>query len=118
MKIVFRKIPYTKSSFSIEVEGLLCDGVFYKESNKISLLDFQVAGKTPTECDRCGVLFDLCVNENLSIKICDGVSDSEDLDIIECLDQIVDFDEIVYSEIASIKSDYHYCEECKNEEGK
>jgi len=118
MKIAFRKIPYTKSSFVIKTEGLLCDGIFYKESNKIALLSFQVVGKTPAECDRCGVLFDLSVDENLSIKICEGVSDSEDLDIIECLNQIVDFDEIVHSEVASIKSDYHYCEKCKNEEGK
>ena len=115
MKIEFRKIPYTKSDFSITEERLCCSGNFYKESNKIVLTDMSISGKLQANCDRCGEKFDLQVDEKVAIKVCDGVTESEDLDVVECQNHMVDFDEIAKSEIASILSDYHYCDKCKNE---
>jgi uncharacterized metal-binding protein YceD (DUF177 family) len=115
MKIEFRKIPNTKSEFSIKEDNICCSGSFYRESNKIVFCDMSISGQIKTDCDRCGEEFDLDVAEKAALKICDGKTESEDLDIIECQDHIVDFDEIANGEIASILSDYHYCNRCKNE---
>ncbi len=115
MKIEFRKIPHTKSDFKIVDDLVICDGTFFKESNKILHLDIVISGKTTVDCDICGDAFDLEMDETVALKVSDGISE-EDLDIIECQDHMVDFDEIVQSEISSIKADYHYCEKCKNED--
>jgi hypothetical protein len=117
MRIEFRKVPYTESEFEELNNGLKCRGVFKKESNKILLLNLTIEGITPVDCDICDTKFDLKVDEKISLKLHDGISESEDLDIVECQDHFADFDEIVSSEIASIRSDYHYCEKCKNTEG-
>ncbi len=117
MKIEFRKIPYTKSEFNIIEDKICCSGSFYKESNKIIFCDISISGEVKSDCDRCGEEFDLKVSENATIKICDGISESEDLDMVECQDHIVDFDEIARGEISSVLSGYHYCARCKNEEG-
>jgi len=111
MKIEFRKIPYTKSDFEIVDNFVVCKGVFFKESNRLLLIDMTMNGKTSVDCDICGEAFDLDIDESISLKVSDGISE-EDLDIIECQNHIVDFDEIVQSEISSIKSDYHYCDKC------
>jgi hypothetical protein len=114
MKIEFRKIPHTKSDFKIVDNLVICNGTFFKESNRIVRLDIVISGKTTVDCDICGDAFDLEMDETTALKISDGISE-EDLDIIECQDHFVDFDEIVQGEINSIKSDYHYCEKCKDQ---
>jgi len=115
MKIEFRKIPYTKSDFKVVDELLICDGTFFKESNRMLHVDIIMSGQIIVDCDICGDAFALPIDETVALKVSDGVSE-EDLDIIECQDHMVDFDEIVQSEISSIKADYHYCEKCKNED--
>lgn len=113
MKIEFRKVPYSESEFEKSNNGLKCKGIFKKSSNIVIVLKLGIEGFNSINCDICGKLFDMRVDEKISLKIYDGVSDSEDLDIIECQDHIIDFDEIIDSEIACIKSDYYYCEKCK-----
>jgi hypothetical protein len=115
MQIEFRKIPYTKSDFEIKDDLLVCYGTFFKESNRLISVDIVMSGKITVDCDICGDTFDLSINEKQELKVSDGVSEKEDLDIIECQNHVVDFDEIVESEIASIRSDYHYCKNCKNQ---
>jgi len=115
MKIEFRKIPYTKSDLKITDDLLICEGTFFKESSRIVAVDMTMSGQTTVDCDICGDTFDLSIDEVQKFKVCDGISEDEDLDMIECQNHIVDFDEIVQSEISSIKSDYHYCDKCKNE---
>ncbi len=115
MKIEFRKIPYTKSDFNIADDLLICEGTFFKESNRIVAVDMTLCGQTMVDCDICGDTFSLSIDEKQKFKVYDGLSEVEDLDMIECQDHMVDFDEIVHSEISSIKSDYHYCDKCKNE---
>ncbi len=116
MKIEFRKIPYTKSDFKIVDDLLICDGTFFKESNRLVHVDIVMSGHIKVDCDICGDVFDLDIDEKQEFKVSDGLSEEEDLDIIECQDHIVDFDEIVQSEISSIKSDYHYCSKCNTKE--
>ncbi|MCH9812727.1 MAG: hypothetical protein K0U47_02155 [Epsilonproteobacteria bacterium] len=117
MTIEFRKIPYTKSEFQSTESGINCQGTFHKDSTRLVLVDLILSGEIDTTCDRCGIMFSLEVNEKTTLKISDGVSEDEDLDTIECHDHNIDFDEIIKSEISSIESDYHYCNNCKTEEG-
>ncbi len=114
MKIVFRKIPYTESEFQLIDDKLQCKAIFYKESAKIINLEIEMSGLIVLDCDICGVTFELPIDEKVPIKVSDGESKDEDLDIVECQNHIVDFDEIIKGEISSIKSDYHYCNKCKN----
>jgi hypothetical protein len=115
MKIEFRKVPYPAQEFEVTDEKLLCKGTFFKESNKIVSVEIDMHGICTVDCAICGEEFDLDVAETIKLKVCDGISEDENLDMIECQDHMVDFDGIVDGEIASIKSDYHYCKNCKNE---
>ncbi len=113
MRILFRKVPYRESNLKIVRDRVVFDGVFYKKSEKIVVADIKMSGSLPIECDRCGDLYDLRIDEELTLKISDGLLDIEDLDTIECFKSEINFDEIIDSEISSIKSDYHYCQKCK-----
>ena len=115
MKIEFRKVPFAAQEFEVVDGELICKGTFFKESNKIVLIDINMHGKCMVDCAICGEEFDLSVDETIKLKVRDGVSEDEDLDIIECQDHMVDLDEIVEGEISSIRSDYHYCKNCTNE---
>ena len=118
MKIEFKKIGSKPKSFKIEKDSVEFSGEFKKESN--SLVD--VLGKIKNDlkvlCDRCNKEFMLKLDENIHIKISDGIykGNIEDFDVIEFYEGFIDFDEILSSELESIKLDYHLCEECKKEE--
>ncbi len=53
--------------------------------------------------------------KHLIFLLSDGIfnKESEDL-VIEIDNGIIDFDEIIQNEIASVQSDYHFCTECAN----
>lgn len=117
MKIEFRKIPYTTSPLEMRVGELDCKGEFFKESTRLTICNFNLTGSVETICDRCGIEMSVDVNENFSLKLVDGISDEEGLETIECHDHMVDFDEVIESEINAIRSDYHYCSACIEKEG-
>jgi hypothetical protein len=55
------------------------------------------------------------LDEKLELTLSDGIYDEDDnlLDVIEFFEGYIDIDEIIESEVASIKSDFHYCKDCK-----
>ena len=112
MKIEFRKISDKEQSFEKDFDSLKCIGNFKKESDKIVLFNAKLVGEMESICDRCGDEFDVDIDEEISLKLIDGYSEEDDLDVIECFDSMIDFDEIINSEIESLKSDYHSCEDC------
>lgn len=116
MTIEFRKIPYNNSPCIIENEGVVFNGCFKKLSHKFVGLEGTLFGSMPLICDKCGKKFDFTINEVINLKICDGFcKNEEDLDIIESFDSVIDFDEIIKSEMEAIRSDYHYCQDCASE---
>jgi uncharacterized metal-binding protein YceD (DUF177 family) len=74
-------------------------------------------GSVPVECNRCGKEFDYLFDTALKLTISDQIVEAkDDLDIIEFLDGNIDISFILQSEINTIKSEYHYCDQCHEDE--
>jgi len=114
MKIEFRKVLSTANPFLVQKGSIKCSGTFRKlSSNKVEI-ELKLQGDLVHPCDGCLEDFDLRVDETSKLILNDGVYDGDDIDIVECLDGFIDFEQICESEIESIKSDYHYCQKCEN----
>ncbi len=117
MKIEFRKVSNIKTPFEIKNDLLFCQGTFKKLSHKVVDINFTLQADITLSCDRCGESYIDQVDEKMHLQVCDGNYDGDDLDIVECYDHYVDFDAIISGEIEAIKSDYHYCKNCKETQG-
>jgi hypothetical protein len=116
MKIEFKKLPFTAKEFACEYDSVKLEGSFCKISPSLAKVDSTLAGTTSVECCRCGLEYTINIEENFMFLLSDGVyknQEEEDL-VLEVENHIVDFDEIIYSELSSIKSDYHVCADCLN----
>ena len=116
MKIELRKIPFTKSDFEASLNNIVIKGSFYKETPNIAKVDAILNGEVEVKCVKCLDNFTRKVEENLKLIITDRVYNGFDneYDIIEINSNIIDFDDIITSEIESIKLDYdNICEKCK-----
>ena len=114
MKIEFKKVPFTQKDFENISNSVKLEGTFCKMSSTLAKVQGTLAGITSVECCRCGVDYPFEVDENLTFLLSDGVynnTESDDL-VFEIENSTIDFDEIIESEISSIKSDYHICEDC------
>lgn len=117
MKVDFKKIKNQSYKFSIEKENIIFSGEFRKNRDFVD-----IKGKIQKDlsiiCDRCGKEFMLKLDEDILLKASDGAfrGNIEDCDVVEFYDGFIDFDEILESEIESIKLDYHLCEQCKKDE--
>ena len=115
MKIEFRKVPQSPRDLVSEFNSVKIEGTFCKISASLVKVDANLTGETSVECCRCGENDTITLNENLNFLISNRVyknesSELEDL-IIE-VEDIIDFDEIIQSELSSLYSDYHICANC------
>ena len=120
MKIEFRKVPFTPKEFQSDYDSVKIEGTFCKISPSLVKIDGILSGNTAIICSRCGEDDTITLNEKVDFLLSDGVykansSDSVEL-VVEIEDNIIDFDEIIQSEISSICSDYHICTKCSNNE--
>lgn len=71
-------------------------------------------GNIEIDCSRCGALETLNINEDLKLLLSDGVfkGNEDEFLVIEIENSLIDFDEIIQSEVNSIKSDYLLCKDC------
>jgi uncharacterized metal-binding protein YceD (DUF177 family) len=114
MKIEFRKVPQSPKEFSASLDSVEISGTFCKISPSLVKIDAVLKGNTEIDCCRCGKTDTMSINEEENFFISDGIyknAESEDL-VIEIENNTIDFDEIIQSELESIKSDYYLCEEC------
>ncbi|HFQ62430.1 MAG TPA: hypothetical protein ENK39_09075 [Epsilonproteobacteria bacterium] len=115
MKIVFDKVGSTAKPFELSSNGVSLEGTLQKSGYHQVTLDAKLGGNLELDCDRCGKTYDYALDSKLRLKLSDLVSeDKDDLDIIEFLDGEIDILYILQSEITSIQSSYHYCENCDN----
>ena len=117
MKIAFAKISAAPVPFEISQDRLKLSGNLKRKDSKFIECKGEIKGKIPYICDRCGKEFDLDVSESVNLLLSEGVFNDErheSLDVIEFFGAEVDVDEILRSEMEAFKSDYFYCEECKN----
>jgi len=116
MKVEFRKIPLLETDFEIFSNSVKFLGTFSKVSSKLAKINSNLSGIYDVDCCKCGIIFDVSVDLDIKFLLSDGVySSSEDGEsvIIEVENHILDFNEILHSELESLKSEYHICDTCK-----
>ena len=114
MKVEFRKISRDTSPFSVDIDGLIVSGSFRKVREREVEVFYKMSGCIVHNCDICGEKFYLDCDESSTLLVSDGEYDGSELDVVETFDHCVDIDYIVNSELEAFKSDYHYCDTCKN----
>lgn len=118
MKIAFTKISSVPQDFSFEQDGVRLEGILKQKNEKEVFCKASLFGNFEHICDRCGDEMRVNIDENLWLILSDGEykNGSQILeDVVEFYDGFIDFDELLNSEIESIKSDYFYCNNCKNQ---
>jgi uncharacterized metal-binding protein YceD (DUF177 family) len=101
--------------FEVTLEGSL-----KKKGYGAAELDASFSGVITLDCDGCGEQYSYKLEEKVTLKLTDspykageGNGADQDYDIIEFIDGIIDFDEIIISEVNTIKYDFHKCEKCQ-----
>ena len=114
MKIEFKKIPQEKKEFNTSLNSVKIEGTFCRISSSLVKIEANLIGNIEIDCSRCGTLDTLVVNEELKLLLSDGVfkGDEDEFLVIEIENSLIDFDEIIQSELNSIKSDYYLCDKC------
>ena len=114
MKIEFKKAPQTPKKLEVEFNSVKIVGTFCKISQSLVKIDAKLIGNTDIDCCRCGITDNIELDEKLDFLLSDRIiknDESEDL-VIEIENGLIDFDEIIQGELEAIKSDYHICEQC------
>ncbi len=117
MNIPFRRITKTPTEFDTSLEGVTLKGtVVFKERN-LALLQAELTGEIVLTCDICAEDFATMLNEKIELLVSNDVYKgfNETFDVIE-IQEVLDFDEFIHSEIELIRSDYHSCDNCKKQE--
>jgi len=119
MKIEFRKVPLTESEFKISLNSVKFLGTFSKISSKLAKINAKLYGNYNVDCCKCGNTIINKIDDNTKFLLSDGIytpneHDDEEFVIIEVEDHMIDFNEILHSEIESLKSEYYICDTCKN----
>ncbi|MCF6331217.1 MAG: hypothetical protein L3I99_06690 [Sulfurimonas sp.] len=115
MKINLIKVTQTQLDFDEKSDKITFKGYLQYASNKLILLKAKLSGKINTDCNICANEFELDVDEEIEFYLYNGIYKRKDevlLDIVECFDSTVDLQEVLYSEIELIKSDYSTCKNC------
>jgi len=116
VKVLLRKVTKTPLDFDIKSNKITFKGYLQYHSGKLILLKADLKGSVDTECNSCGEEFELSIDEKIEFFISDGLyndNNSVDIDVVESFDSSADLDELLNSELELIKSDYHYCDNCK-----
>jgi len=117
MKILFDKVGQTGKPFHKEEDNVIFDGILTKSGYHRVTLEGTIKGDIEIICNRCGKAIAYPMDSKLKLTISDQiVEDKVDLDIIEFLDGEIDISYILQSEINTLKSEYHYCDECGDED--
>ncbi len=116
MKIEFRKVPLQPTEFELNSNSVKFSGSFSKISSKLAKIDGNLSGMYDVDCCKCGQSFQISLNENVNFVVSDGIYSSEndeDFIVVEVDNHILDFEQILQSELESLKSEYHVCDNCK-----
>jgi hypothetical protein len=117
MKIEFRKIPFEAKKFSFTSNSVLFEGNFGKITSTLAKFDAKMSGNITLSCYKCGEDMNLNICEDINFIVSDGIylDDKYEETVIEVDNNIIDFNELIDSEITSINSDYHKCDNCQDD---
>ena len=118
MKIEFRKVPLQETEFEINSNSVKFLGTFSKITSKLAKVNANMNGLCLVDCCKCGQSYDINVDEKINFLVSDGIyspdsRDDEEAVIIEVEDHMLDFDDILRSEVESLHSEYYICDTCK-----
>ena len=117
MNLPFRRITKTPTAFETDAQGVTLKGEVVFTERNLALLQASLSGEITLTCDICAEDFATMLNEKIELLVSDGVYKGFDdtYDVIE-IQETLDLDALLESEIELIKSDYHSCEDCKKQE--
>ncbi len=113
---MLRKVTKTPLDFELKSDEITFKGYLEYYEGKLILLKAKLEGSLLKPCDICAEEFKLDVDEDIEFFISDGLYEDDgsiELDVVESFDGNADIDELLYSEIELIRSDYHSCDNCK-----
>ncbi|WP_297442353.1 hypothetical protein [Sulfurimonas sp.] len=116
MRVVLRKVTKTPLDFEVKSKEIVFKGYLEYHGGKLILLKANINGSLSTSCDICAEEFKLNLDENIEFLISDGLYQDDNsiaFDVVESFDGNVDIEELLNSELELIKSDYHSCDNCK-----
>lgn len=115
MKIPFRKIGTSSQEFHIHENDADFKGALIHHQRSLIMLNGHIKGTLNVTCDICAENFDTILDEKLTFLLSDGIFNGhdEDYDVVESLNGIIEIDELLSSELESIRSDYHRCPDCQ-----
>ncbi|MEA3374055.1 MAG: hypothetical protein U9Q62_10270 [Campylobacterota bacterium] len=116
MNIPFRRIGSTPQEFEVTQEDALLKGTLVFKKRNLIFMQAHLQGKVSVPCDICAEQFDIMLDDEVELLLSDGIYNGSDeqFDIIE-MDNGIDTDALLHAEIELIRSDYHSCENCKNQ---
>ena len=117
MNIQFRRITPTPTEFNVNFEGMTLKGEVAFQERNLALLQADLSGEITLTCDICAEDFATMLNEKIELLISNGVYKgfNEAYDVVE-IEEDLDLNEFLRSEIELVKNDYHSCNDCKNNE--
>jgi hypothetical protein len=115
MSIPFRKIGTTAQEFETHENGTTFKGSLKHYQRGLIMLEGHIHGILNVTCDICAENFDTILDEKLTFLLSDGIFNGHDenYDVVEFLDGTIEIDELLTSELESIRSDYHRCPGCQ-----
>ena len=120
MKIEFSKLPRNENEFELNSNSVKFLGTFSRISGTIARINSKIVGNYDVECCKCASIISKEINQKIIYTLSDGAislkDERENEIIIEVNNHIVDFEDILNSELESIKSDYYVCSNCDTNE--
>ncbi|QKF64092.1 hypothetical protein [Campylobacter corcagiensis] len=113
LSIPFDRVKGDVFPFEITKDSLKFSGNLSRKSLNLVKCKGQISGVLPHICDRCGDDMEILVNESVDLLLSDGACKTENLDVMEFFGSII-IDEILHSEVESLKAGYFYCKNCEN----
>jgi len=114
MKIEFKKINKISKKFNTNYENINFFGEFSRDRDNLINISAKIDGKLQCNCDRCAKGFDRIIDEDLEIKVSEGIYEGKE-DVFEVFSSnTLDFLELLKSELELIKNDYNHCKECNH----
>ena len=117
MKVILRRVRQTPLDFLVKSDEITFKGYLVYNSSRLIALKANLNGSIITDCDVCANDFSMNINEEIDFFLHSGIYKGNNnlIDVVECMNDTADLDEILNSEIELIKSDYKCCQNCKTE---
>jgi len=115
MQINFLKVKSAPIDINYSKNGVDINGFIERINKNCVKLDSTFSTTVTLTCNRCGKEYEKVVSYPLNLILSEGnYDDNSEIDIIEFYEGDIDFDYIAFSEVESLKEDYNYCDECKD----